>query len=104
MWNFQHTHAILPLGRSNSFASVSFGKAHVSFRSSHASKCDYFVIVEFFESFVGFFQVLCKNSVMCVYLVSDEVSVSLLQCVSVFACVCTCVSVSLSTPTAALGV
>lgn len=71
MWNFQHTHAILPLSRSNSFASVSFGKAHVSFRSSHASKCDYFVIVEFFESFVFFFQVLCKNSVMCVCISSQ---------------------------------
>lgn len=62
MWNFQHTHAILPLGRSNSFASVSFGKAHVSFRSSHASKCDYFVIVEFFESFVGFFKSYVKTA------------------------------------------
>lgn len=65
MWNFQHTHAILPIGRSNSFASVSFGEAHVSFRSSHASKCDFFVIVEFFESFVGFFKSYVKTA-LCV--------------------------------------
>lgn len=66
MWNFQYTHAILPLSRSNSFASVSFGKAHVSFRSSHASKCDYFVFVEFFESFVGFFFKSYVKTALCV--------------------------------------
>lgn len=70
MWNFQHTHAILPLGRSNSVASVSFGKAHVSFRSSHASKCDYFVIVEFFESFVSFFKSYVKTA-LCVCISSQ---------------------------------
>lgn len=70
MWNFQHTHAILPLAGRIPSLLCPLVKAHVSFRSSHASKCDYFVIVEFFESFVGFFKSYVKTA-LCVCISSQ---------------------------------
>lgn len=71
------------------------------FRSSHASKCDFFfVIVEFFELFVSFFKSYVKTAF------SSQMryrfrfcSVCVYACVCKYVCMCECVS--LSTPTVA---